>query len=254
MSRPVLATLALVTALGVAGCGGDDPAPASQGATTSSVATSASGSATGGTATATIDGSKLAERVTDAMVAAKSGRIAITNAGSTGTGEFVIEGSATKAHMTMPLQGQTIEIITLGKVIYIKGIPDSPKPWVKVDPNSNDPLSQMMAQSLGQMESDPRALVKQLEGSTATVTSVEGGFTTYEVVIPVESGTATSGTATTGPVNLTIAVDEKDLPRRMVATVSGGDEVVVEYSAWGSKVTVAPPPASQVGTFAMPTS
>jgi hypothetical protein len=254
MSRPVLATLALVVAVGVAGCGGDEPAPSSKGttpasATTPSSATTTSGGPGAGSTPRTIDGSELAKRVTDAMVAAKSGKIAITNAGSTGTGRFVIEGKATKAHMTMPFQGQSLEIITLGKVIYIKGIPNSTKPWVKVDPNAKDPLSQMMAQSLGQMESDPRALVRQLEGSTATVKSEDAGITTYEVAIEA----AGTGTATSAPVTLTMSVDEKDLPHTMVATV-GADEVKVEYSEWGSKVTVAAPPASQVGTFQMPTS
>ena len=251
MSRPTLAALVLLAAVTVGGCGGEDKSPSSQGPTSSAAATTGGGSAAGPglKAGATIDGSELAKRLTDAMVAARSGKIAITSGGSTGTGHFVIEGAATKAHMTMPLQGQSLEIITLGKVIYIKGIPNSPKPWVKVDPDADDPLSKMMAQSLGQMDSDPRALVGHLDGSTATVTSVSGGVTTYEVPITSEG----TGTATAPPVLLTIVVDDKDLPQKMSASV-GGEDVEVAYSDWGAAVTVEEPPASEVGSFEMPTA
>ena len=41
--------------------------------------------------------------------------------------------------MEMAIQGQTLQIVSAGGIIYMKGLPGSSKPWVKIDPKGTDP-------------------------------------------------------------------------------------------------------------------
>ena len=125
--------------------------------------------------------------------------------------------------MTMPIQGQTMQIVSTGGVIYMKGLPRRrKKPWVKIDPKADDPLSQMFAGMTGDM-GDPRQLAKALEGTKATVVSSAADATTYDVTIDPSSllggsaagaarvggagqGPATPSTPRTGPTSMAVDV------------------------------------------------
>ncbi|MEO7058094.1 MAG: hypothetical protein ABI083_00075 [Lapillicoccus sp.] len=257
MKKSLTCALALSGALavGLSGCGSSSPttiARATASGGTSSTSSPTSGSATSAAPAAgdSIDATALATRISDAMVKAGSGKGKITSSGGSaatqtnGSLAFSIEGSTTKAQGTFTLAGQTMEIVTTGKVIYLKGLPtqmSGGKPWVKIDPQGTDALSKSMAQ-LGTNTGDPRALVDSFKGGQATVKSKTATTTTYAV---------TGATALAGGT-LDVTVDAQDLPSTFTVTTSGVT-VTAEYSDWGAPVTITEPPADQVGTASVPT-
>ena len=59
-----------------------------------------------------------------------------------------------------------VELVSTGGIIYMKGLPGSQKPWVKIDPKGNDPMSKMFAGLTGDM-GDPRQLRAAYDKSDA---------------------------------------------------------------------------------------
>ena len=256
MKKSVVPAAALsgLLALVLTGCG-SSASPTGSASSASSMPTSSSSSSPSTTSPATTAGAgdsatALATRISDAMLKAKSGKGKISTSGgsaatnATGSLQFAIEGSTTRAQGSFTVAGMTLEIVTAGGVVYLKGLPvqmTGGKPWVKIDPKGTDALSKSMSQ-LGNSTGDPRALVDSLKGGKATVKSTSGGLTTYEI---------TGATALAGGT-LEVTVDRKDLPSTFKVTTSGVT-VTAEYSDWGVPVTITAPPADQVGTAAMPT-
>lgn len=245
------AALALTAALGLSACGsaGDDAA-----ATKSS--SSPGASASGLQAGATVDGGELATKMTDAMVKAGSGTLSM-DLGTEGkaTGSFSMKGGVMEQQMTMPIEGQPMEIVSAGGIIYMKGLPGSKKPWVKIDPKADDAVSQMFAGLAGDM-GDPRQLAKALEGTKATVVSSSAASSTYDVTIDPTKllGGAAGGVApSTQPVKARYTLDAENRPTLMVVDVQG-QSLKIAFGGWGTPVTIKAPPADQVGTFELPTS
>lgn len=246
--------LALAAALGLSACG--DAGTDAGSKTSSSSSSSSSSAAAGLKAGQTVDGAELATTMTDAMVKAGSGTIAM-DLGTEGkaTGAFAIKGTAMEQQMTMPIQGQTMEIVSTGGIIYMKGLPGSKKPWVKIDPKADDPISQMFAGMTGDM-GDPRQLAKALEGTKATVVSSTADGTTYDVTIDPKTllgGAAASAAPSAKPVKARYTLDAKDLPTSMVVEVEG-QKITISFGDWGKPVSITAPPADQVGAFELPTS
>lgn len=249
-----LGALALAAALGLGACG---DAGTDAGSTSSSGASSSSSSAAGGPkAGQTVDGAELATKMTDAMVEAGSGTITLDlGAEGKATGSFSIENGVMEQQMTMPIEGQTMQIVSTGGILYMKGLPGSKKPWVKIDPKADDPVSQMFAGMTGDM-GDPRQLAKALDGSTATVVSSTADATTYDVTIDPKNllgGAATSADPSAKPVKARYTLDAKDLPTSMVVEVQG-QKLTVGFGDWGKPVDIKAPPADQVGAFELPSS
>jgi len=258
MKKSLVPAIALSGALALvlAGCGSS----ASPTAATSSSSSSSSSSSTGSSATPAApaaaagqseDATALATRISDAMLKAKSGKGTISTSGgsagtnATGSLQFAVDGATTQAQGTFTVAGMTLEIVTTGGVVYIKGLPVQligGKPWVKIDPKGTDSLSKSMSQ-LGSNTGDPRALVDSLKGGKATVKSTSGGQTTYEI---------TGATALAGGT-LEVTVDGQGLPSTFKVTTSGVT-VTAKYSDWGAPVTITAPPADQVGRPAVPTA
>lgn len=253
-----LVALALTAVLGLTACGdpGDDSAGKTPSSASSASSSSSSGSLASGKAGDSVDGGDLATKMTDAMVKAGSGSIAL-DLGSEGraTGSFSIKDGTMQQQMTMAIQGQTMQIVSTGGIIYMKGIPGSKKPWVKIDPKGDDPVSQMFAGMAGDM-GDPRQLAKALEGSKATEVSSTADSSTYDVTIDPDAllgGAAGSAAPATEPVKARYTLDAENRPTLMVVDVQG-QSLKVTFGDWGTPVTITAPPADQVGTFELPTS
>jgi hypothetical protein len=253
VKKTMLTALALTAALGLSACGDDgaDPAAKSSASSTTSSGSAASGLKAG----ATVDGGDLAMRMTDAMVKAGSGTISM-DLGTEGkaTGSFSMKGGVMEQEMTMPIQGQTMQIVSTGGIIYMKGLPGSKKPWVKIDPKADDALSQMFAGMAGDM-GDPRQLAKALEGTKATVVSSTASATTYDVTIDPKAllgGAAATAAPSMEPVKARYTLDSQDRPTSMAVDVQGQSLKIV-FGDWGKAVAITAPPADQVGTFQLPT-
>ena len=257
MKSTLITAVALSSALALAGCGssGSTSAPSSGGSAVSSSATSSSATsnASAAAAGATLPAGDLGTRISAAMIAARSGKGTLSTEGGpaaqalTGTLEFVfVDEKTSEMHGTMSSGGQNLEILTKGSVFYLKGLPaqmSGGKPWVRIDHNGTDPISKSMSQ-LGANAGDPRAMVDAFKGGTATVVDSSGGMTHYRIADAKVSG------ATTSLIDVT--VDAKDLPSNFTVAVQG-TTVKVDYTDWGSAVTITEPPADQVGSVTMPT-
>ncbi|WP_457253873.1 hypothetical protein [Pedococcus sp. P5_B7] len=247
-----LAALALTAALGLSACGDGG---GESGTTTTSGSSSSSSSAAAGLAPgATVDGGELAAKMTDAMVKAGSGTLSL-DLGTEGkaSGSFSMKGGAMEQQMTMPIEGQTMQIVSTGGVIYMKGLPGSKKPWVKIDPKADDPVSQMFAGMAGDM-GDPRQLAKALEGSKATVVSSTADSSTYDVTIDPKAllgGAAGSGGPAAEPVKARYTLDAQNRPTLMTVDVQG-QSLTITFGGWGKPVSISAPPADQVGAFELP--
>lgn len=243
------AALALVAGLGLSACG-DSGTDA--GATSSSRSSGSSGP--GLAAGATVDGGDLATKMTDAMVKAGSGTVSM-ELGSDGrsSGSFTIKGGVMEQQMTLQVEGQAMEIVSTGGIIYLKGLPGSAKPWAKIDLKADDPVSKMFAGLAGDM-SDPRQLAKALEGTKATVVSSTADASSYDVTIDPSAILGEEGSTavpSTAPVKARYSLDAQGRPTTMVAQVQG-QTVKITYGNWGKPVTIKAPPADQVGAFEFP--
>jgi hypothetical protein len=201
----------------------------------------------------TVDGAALATRMTDAMVKAASGTFTM-DLGSQGssTGAFAMRGGSMDQRMTMSVEGHPMEIVSTGGAIYMKGVPGSTKPWVKIDPRANDPVSTMVAGMAGDM-GDPRQLAKALKGSKATVVSSSGEAVVYDVTIDPATLLGDASAAAGSSVKARYTLDREGLPVTMTVQAQG-ETVRITFSGWGTPVSIGAPPADQVGPFQIPSS
>lgn len=252
--------LALAATLALGACGSDTPAtvsnagPTASTSATSSTTSSSSASAAGLAVGTTVDGSDLGTRMLAAMVKAGSGTMAMTvGAGGTATGSFTMTKGTMRQRMVMAIEGVNLEIVSIDGVLYIKGLPGSTKPWVKIDPKAKDPSSQLFSGMLGEM-GNPRQFADAMVGAKATVVSSSATETTYEVAVDPAKilGEARQGAvASMAPVTTRYVLDAQDRPVSMTVEVEG-QEVGGTFGDWGKPVAITAPPASQVGTFQVP--
>lgn len=263
-------SFALGGALVLSGCGSstDTSAPpavassATSAAPTAAATTSASAPSTGAPATAgsTVNAGDLAATMSKAMIAAKSGKATMSMAGSgvnmSGSSQFIYT-TPTQADTTatMSIMGLNLELVSAGGVMYMKGLPtqmSGGKPWVKIDPNGSDEMSKALREA-GGGNGNPQAVVDALKGGTATVVDTNGANTHYRITgFAAVGASGTSGTSGASGATMDLTVDSKNLPVTSVVEASGA-KVSVEYSDWGTPVTVTAPPADQVGTLTIPT-
>lgn len=249
MKTVSLAAVALCGALALSACG-NATTPSNGTSTTSTSSASGAALKPGDT----VDGAALATRMTAAMVKAGSGTIAMDLAAiGKVSGSFVISSGGMQQQMAMTIQGHAMQIVSTGGLIYMKGLPGSAKPWVKIDPKANDSTSRMFAGLTGNM-GDPRQLAKVLRGTKATVVSSSATATQYDVTIDpskLAGSTGQPSAPSVGPVKARCTLDAQDRPTEM-DVVAGGQDVKVTFGGWGTPVTIQTPPADQVGTFQLP--
>jgi hypothetical protein len=254
--KPVhLSAAVLVATLSLSACGGAAaPTTAPAAATTTAAGDSASSPAatTAATtpantpaATGDLDGTGIAAKMVMALIKAGSGRYDMVSSGSAGgqqatmtaKSEFVVVNGAMDSKATMTIAGSSMEVISVGGVMYLKGLfkAKNGKPWVKIDPNGTDAFSKQMAPQL-KSAADLRSQVEVYQGSKATLVGTDGGVRHYRL-------TGVSS-APTQPFDLYL--DAQDRPVK-VTTTSSSVNMTITYSGFGDPITVSAPPADQVG-------
>lgn len=253
------AALALTGLLALGACGSSDPG--STDAKPSGAAASASASA-GGTDAAKgdkVDAGEVAARMVAAMEKAGSGTMTMDTGAESATGDFRYVDGKLEQRTTIPVEGAEMEIIAVGDFVYLKGLPGQAKPWVKIDPAADDPVSQMFKGIVEGGVSDPAKMAANLKGTQATVTSTDKDATTYEFSVdPAKAMGATatpapSAGAAAKPLTMVYVLDTQDRPVTVSTQVSG-QSVEVSYGDWGKKVEITEPPADQVGPMSFPSA
>lgn len=192
-----------------------------------------------------IDGTGIAAKMVMALVKAGSGRYDMVSSGAAGgqqvtmtaKSEFVVVNGAMDSKATMSVAGGSMEVVSVGGVMYMKGLIKSKdgKPWVKIDPNGTDEFSKRMAPQL-KSAADLRSQVEVYEGSKATLIGTDAGVRHYRL----------TGVSSAPAQPFDIYLDASDLPVK-VTTKSDSMEMTITYSGFGDAVTVTAPPAAQVG-------
>jgi hypothetical protein len=150
------------------------------------------------------------------------------------------------------------------------------KPWVKIDVDGDDPLSKALGGALKETKknSDPSQVLTQIKDAGqitgTTQENLNGKATThYSVTVDINKAVekldpslrselekvAKAGVST---YPLEVWVDQESLPVRITVdtpftnpSTQQTDQVkmTLDYSDWGKAVTIAAPPADQVGTY-----
>ncbi|MFI5608776.1 hypothetical protein [Amycolatopsis sp. NPDC051903] len=187
--------------------------------------------------------------------------------------------------LTMTVEGQQMEMRVVDKTMYMK-LPaaqlaqmGTDKPWVKIAPNADDPLSKSLSGSVGSAgeQSDPTKMLDQIgeagrivRSEQTTLDGQQANHYTVEVDIakamdkftasmPAEAKAqaeqALKGKDVKIPMEiwvdknqlpLQITMDESAMAQAMGAGAAGTGKMTLKYSDWGTPVTVAAPPADQV--------
>ncbi|WP_156465313.1 hypothetical protein [Knoellia sp. Soil729] len=259
MRRSSGAALALAGLLALGACGSSDDGAGSATAKSSDKSSETSAAASTQAKGESVDAGDVATRMVAAMQKAGSGTMSMDTGGEKATGDFTYVDGKLQQHTTVPVEGSEMEIISVGDFVYLKGLPGQAKPWVKIDPSGDDPVSQMFKGIAEGGISDPTKMAENLKGTQAKVTSTDGGNTTYEFTVdPAKAlGDAAAPTpspsASTPPLSMTYVLDGQDRPVTISTSVSG-QAITVTYSDWGKKVDISAPPADQVGPMSFPSS
>lgn len=206
-----------------------------------------------------VDAGEVAARMVAAMEKAGSGTMTMDTGGETAKGDFRYVDGKLEQHTTVPVEGSEMEIIAVGNFVYLKGLPGQAKPWVKIDPAADDPVSQMFKGIVEGGVSDPAKMAANLKGTEATVKSTAGGNTTYEFSVdPAKAMGATaspspSASASAEPLAMVYVLDKDDRPVTLSTQVAN-QSVKVTYGDWGKKVEITEPPADQVGPMSFPSA
>lgn len=210
-----------------------------------------------------VNGQMMATMVADAMIAKKTAHMSLsTNGKPVGEGDYEFSNPV-NVDMKMSQQGLNLEIVQVRGVIYIKGIPGLPKPWVKADPKGTDPFSKAMS-SMGDLSksNNPRAAIAMMKGvkgrdlGTAQVGGVptrhfafEIGLSSYGKLLSPQL-LAGVRKAIKGPIATDYWVGADNLPRKITSIVpllGKKQSTEITYSDWGKPVHIVAPPAAQVG-------
>ncbi|QRP47292.1 hypothetical protein [Amycolatopsis sp. FDAARGOS 1241] len=219
----------------------------------------------------------------------KSAKVSMemTAAGKTVTGQGVASYEANNPimSMTMTSDGQQVEVRFVDKTMYMK-LPaaqlaqvGTDKPWVKISPNADDPLSKSLSGSMGSAgeQSDPTKMLDQigeagqiissdqtqLDGQQVNHYKVEidlaKAMDKFTASMPAESKAQVEqqlkGKDVKIPMELwvdknqlplQITMDESAVMQAVGAGASGAGKMTLKYSDWGASVTVTAPPADQV--------
>jgi hypothetical protein len=163
--------------------------------------------------------------------------------------------------------GRTMRIVVLNGAFYLDlGQPMAGKQWLRIDAKGTDPMSKTFAPLLDTMrtQSDPATPLTSLRGVPAVSGGSGGvvdGVPTRRYTIKLNSRQllaslpattrSTLGSALAGATSsTTYYVDAGTLPHKVVTvtTLKGRTSTnITTYSHWGQPVSIAAPPASQVG-------
>ncbi|MGH1563655.1 DUF6612 family protein [Mumia sp. DW29H23] len=261
-TRTLTTALAALALALTAGCGSSADVAGDDGGSTSS--SSSSGSTTsggGGDEGATVLTSEnFASVVSGAQLKAQTAHMTLTMnvAGQNVKAEADVktDSDPTKGamHMTMDVAGQSVDMIMVDGVIYMKapGMPDGK--WMSID---LDEAAGAAGASFEQMREsmDPSQSIKNLEdamsslkdtGETATIDGVEARR--YDAVLDTSKIAGMEGGAAAQiPDQITYQywVGPDQLPRKIVVDLAA-TPMEMTFTKWGEDVDVQAPPAADV--------
>ncbi|HEY8882013.1 MAG TPA: LppX_LprAFG lipoprotein, partial [Dermatophilaceae bacterium] len=163
-----------------------------------------------------------------------------------------------KVAMKFSMKGMNLEAVAVGGFVYIKGIPGTTKPWLKVDPKGTDAFSVAMSPVAGLSKSaDPRLLDVLIGGIKGHYLGTEqvGGVWTGRFAFELPMSALPAGlTAGPGMEDAHVAMDywvgDDSLPRKVTTVIELGgkkESTGSTYSDWGKPVNIVAPPAAEVG-------
>lgn len=257
--KRTLVSLAAIGALALTGCGSDDGTATT---TESSAAASESAKPTAKVGD-TLPAKELGERTEAAMKKAGTVKMTSTSDGEDISGEMsYTDGLAYK--LSGMNDGELMELVYVDTVLYLggEGVAEMSggKKFIKIDPEGDDMMSQMMAPLLGVVEqaANPSSLLSNLDGVESTVVAVDGDQTTYETKLTADQlrkateqmvGTELPAEAA-AEIEAATVRQTVDAEGRLVKVVTtGGSDMTMTYSDHGAPVDVSAPAASDVGTF-----
>lgn len=195
----------------------------------------------------------------------------------TGDGDITFAAEDTAMQMTMGTPSGDMTIVLTEGVLYLK-LPtaqDPAKPWVKVDPSDDNPMAQALGSLTMQLRdnADPRRTLEQFQEAgeiTATTSEELNGVQTthHKITVNVRKladgqqdaalkeamAEAIKGGLADFPVD--VWIDGENLPVRIALEMPAPDpatgkttpiKIQVDYTDWGKPVTIAVPPADQLG-------
>lgn len=257
--RCAVAIVAVLT-LALTGCGSDGGA---QGAAAGQ-SQAADGLDLGSLSTGdTVRGGDLAALSSAAVQDAKTVRVTMAGASSGGTLKGAADFSTQPASITFAgnVQGEDLTVLLVDGILYIKTPAAGAKPWIKIDPNGDSQMSQMVATMLEPLskQSDPTWLMSATGDAELTVTATDGDTVSFEQKLTEKEmsdlgsrlyGSGFTGQAS-GDMTVTTTVDNLGRPTKIVVSTSSGDQTM-QYSDWGAKLDISAPPEDQVGELQTP--
>ncbi len=267
MRRSALAAGAAAFVLVLAGCGN-----------------TVDGQASGGTGGTGGDGgfmnlSELVSSSSDNASEASSSRFTMetTAMGRTmrAEGQARYAGADTAMSMTMDMQGQSVEMRMVDRTMYMK-MPqgegaalgaESGKPWVEMSLDGDNPVAEAMGGADMAEQSDPTRILEQLERYGGEIVDTRGTTLDGEQVTQytVELDTAKAATMMGGEqlraepqpsqdttIPMELYLDSENLPKRIemnMDVMGQSSSMVMNYTDWGTPVTIEAPPADQVAQF-----
>ncbi|WP_326836588.1 hypothetical protein VSH64_17030 [Amycolatopsis rhabdoformis] len=204
----------------------------------------------------------------------------------TAHGDYLFQPGNVELSLIETVQGQQAEVRIVDQTLYVKMPPaeasqlGADKPWFKITPGANDPLSQALSGSVGSasQSSDPTALLDRVAQAGRIVssdqTTLDGEQVNhYQVELDLDKVldklTAFLPAATKATLEQQVKgkhitlpaeiwVDKNQLPRQITMDESpltqaegkgatGLGKTTLDYTDWGAPVTITAPPADQIG-------
>jgi hypothetical protein len=281
-SKTLLVIGAGAAVLALAACGPDNVAGQASPSSGSNGGGSQQAQGTGGKISTVADLGSLVQHNADAKNSVHTSMdMNISGMGEiTATGVMKF-GSPTAMDETMNMPGMGgMEMVLVDGSFYMKlpsslsGTMGGGKPWVKIDLNGNDAISQSLGSSADMaQQADPTQMIDKIkDAGTITGTSqdtVDGQPAThYSITVDVQKMAATSGASDESVKALQqmgissmpfdIWVNSDNLPVKIVTKMAFSNPangqaaqmtMTVNYTDWGAPVNISAPPADQVGSM-----
>ena len=202
-----------------------------------------------------------AQRMTDAMSAAKTAHITQTlstqgqEIASSGDMMIASDPKKMRMHLNMSVGAQKLEMFLVDGTVYMNMGAMTQDKYVKISTDDGNPLAAQMEAMLAQSNT-----AEQMKNASAAVTDfaiagtekVDGVETThYALALDAKKLLASQGVqpAQAAAIGDTIAydlyIDGKDLIRRVVLDM-GSTKTTMDYSKWGETVRIEAPTADQL--------
>ncbi|MEV4602409.1 hypothetical protein AB0K15_34065 [Amycolatopsis sp. NPDC049253] len=202
----------------------------------------------------------------------------------TAQGDYLFQPGDIELSLTETVEGQQVGLRIVDKTLYVKIPPaeasqmGTDKAWLKITPGANDPLSQAISGSMGSTSeaSDPTELLDRIGEAGRIVssdqTTLDGEKVNhYKVELDLDKAldrfTTLMPAATKAKVEQQVKgkhimlptelwIDKNQLPRQITmdetaltqaeGTGAGLGKTTLDYSDWGTPVTITAPPADQI--------